>query len=360
MSTGRDRLDETDYSTISITGDNWRKQQAAHANELEEFEQIERQVQLGSSLAFSGSQSINAATLQQARRPAPQPIINELDESVDSGGWDVPEDLGASQRTTIRVRSDDEAVRWQDTGAHSAATYIGEQYGDDDPLMNSYQDATQYPSHSSPTRTNRSSEEEHDAVSPPAAPGAADVDTGDYGRTSSSMYRTADSPSWGRVTQPADTSFDSDSEYPPDSVLSSSRGASLSATTTPGARMSESTLRKISSRTAALHHNTRPTIERPTLADDTMGSIDAHVSEYSAGASTIRPGSVSRPLSTQRRLANTLAGSTPHGANNRSRSAGRGSPRTGGTVATAAEFTKDMHVLEAKAKELEDEIQAYR
>jgi hypothetical protein len=229
--------------------------------------------------------------------------------------------------------------------AHPAHTYIDEQYGDDDPLRSSLQMVSDDADVNVPEILASHSEEDMHMYEPAIFPHSGSRAEAQGGLRFTPANRVSASPSWGRVTQPVESSFDSDADYPHSGAVS--RGAAHTM-----GRMSDSTLRKISTRAAALQQTTRSTLERPTLADDTHGDLDA----ASYGSAPVRPGSVTRPMSAQRRLANTQA-AAPQG---RSRSAGRGAGRGAGHSPTAAEFTKDLHVLDEKARELETEIQTYR
>jgi hypothetical protein len=330
---------------------------------------------LSTSRSFGGAPQ--AATAASARRPAPQPI-DELDESVDSEGWGVEEAVG---RGTNRSQQHSTDEGWPQPDAQPVHTYIDEQYGDDDPLLSSFQMVSEnaegspppdaHPAHTyideqygddDPLRSSLQmvsddadvnvpeilashSEEDMHTYEPAILPHSGSRAEVQGGTGFTPANRVSASPSWGRVTQPVESSFDSETDYPHSGTVGRSAALTMG-------RMSDSTLRKISTRAAALQQNTRPTLERPALADDTRGDLDA----ASYGSAPVRPGSVTRPMSTQRRLANTQA-AAPQG---RSRSAGRGAGRGAGHSPTAAEFTKDLHVLDEKARELETEIQTYR
>lgn len=163
--------------------------------------------------------------------------------------------------------------------------------------------------------------------------------------------RNTESPSWGRSTQPVGNSLESDGASEQDD----SRSGPLSSRTLEAnkvARMSNSALRKISSRTAALHSQAPPSkVERPTLADDTNSARDGF---SDAEESTAKNVQYTRPTPVRRGLASTHAGPTPT-AKPRSSSTG-GRLRPGAVAAADAAQTN----LTGKAQELEKELETYR
>jgi hypothetical protein len=94
------------------------------------------------------------------------------------------------------------------------------------------------------------------------------------------------------------------------------------------------------------------------LADDTSGAYDDREDDASARDAQSRGVVYTRPLSSQRRLANTLAAPT---------STSQGKPRSGSTgrlsqasrPASGANVTASDYISD-KAKELEAELQTYR
>lgn len=399
-----DHLEET---TATVTAEQWKRQQQANYHELLEFEQIERQVEMGSSLALTTSRGLSAPII--AQRPKPHVPVDRSQESVESdGGWGDAQEYGSQERAVVPEQQGwGHSARPASAPVYTASTAAAgaeEDFGDDDHMSESY---NQTMPHSYGDYSGKHArvvddmeaedygEDEEWARSPSvgvlatksAAGRSSSPNAGSTARlgaqhAGTTSLRTAESPSWGRVTQPVQNSFDSEQDDPPRDPRSSSSAygqppAPPSSTVNSSSsqstvRMSESTLRKISSRTAALQQSHRPTLERPVLADDTSG--DRHNSNNNNGydhgggsgawerdnnaPAAVRPAPVSRPLSAQRRLANTMTAAAPP---NRARSAGRGSGAAGrgaGRTTTAAEFTQD--ILEEKARELEEEIQTYR
>jgi len=163
--------------------------------------------------------------------------------------------------------------------------------------------------------------------------------------------RNTESPSWGRSTQPVGNSIESDGASEQDDT----RSGPLSSRTLEAnkvARMSNSALRKISSRTAALHSQAPPSrVERPTLADDTNSARDGF---SDAEESTTKNVQYTRPTPVRRGLASTHAGPAPAAKPRSSSTGGRLRP---GAV-TAADASQAN--LTGKAQELEKELETYR
>ena len=417
-----DRLAQTTYteqSTVNITGEEWKQQQSAAADELQEFELIEKQLESSSILratpTLSGFTDVprDGSSFNKSRQQQDRPVVMEsLRESVESDGWDDAYKLDNYTSATTQLKTT--TTSYNTTNMNNNTTRSTEEenevseideYGytyrdfidhnhdgaDSDQDLNfgntmktsgSYWKAPATRPSLSATTTSTAA----------AGSGAADMEHEDsdyddridrspspnsgattrlpsssaFDLRSTARLSSSESPSWGRVTQPDTDTFDEDTqdvEYSTaDAPRSSTSGVSHESdftSTTRARRMSDSALRKISSRTAALHQGTQSRIERPILADDT------NTTQRQPQATSVSTGERSeiskevihtRPLSMQQRLASTT--NSAIGGKQRSNSVGGRLSRTPASQQSEGELTQAA--LVEKAKELETELQTYR
>jgi hypothetical protein len=350
-----------DYSTVSIAGDHWRQQQRSAVDELQEFELIEQQLEYSNGFKPNASTSITHSTATNSHR-GPGTKLDDSHVTEESEGWDEAYDV---ERSTSRGA----ASRPQPAPISKPQT-VAEQYDEDFEVEETY-DRTYtntmqgYEREYAQDDSNEYDVEYNDFGSPDvvapapsaARPRSGSPNSGASARPSANsaqpVARASESPSWGRTTQPVENSYNSGDDHSDGPLSAVSHGSSSALGRT--ARMSESTLRKISTRTAALHQSTRPTLERPVLADDTSGATEDADSQDAPARGVV----YTRPLSTQRRLANTLAApSSANQAKARSGSAGRSTQAPRG--AAGASTSASDYMLSDKARELEAELQTYR
>ena len=188
--------------------------------------------------------------------------------------------------------------------------------------------------------------------------------------TAAPAMRATESPSWGRSTQPVRHSF-SENEGA-GSEQDDSRGGfgstSRAAEGAKMARMSNSALRKISSRTAALHGQGQTPVsrlERPTLADDTQRNSDRNAfsdpeDEETAPQEVIytRPTPVRRASGPAATVG--VGAGAGRGAAAKPRSSSTGGRLRPGAMSAAGTAPGNFGDLSEKAQALEQELQTYR
>lgn len=389
--------DTLDQSTINIAGPQWQQQRNAVQNELDEFEQIEKHLENSTSYnpsavrgSMQTSQQLNSrpATQQPARSAGGAHGNTMHSEDSYGGDWDDAyehEPFDSTKKSfglnTITSYALDESV---DSGGEAQYSEHGYDRLEEQPVQRSTRpvaNTDDFPSsdqddmhdalnnqrtrvlnetatRSSATRPSQEHESEYNynrerSVSPNAG---ASARIG--GVSQASAARPSESPSWGRVTQPSGESYASHDYNPPPMERSNSSEQREQAM--KGARMSNSALKKISSRTAALHHQpAQHRVERPALADDTNAQTFSRDEEYSEQDEPVRDVVYTRPVSAQRRLASThSAGAVAAGtAKPRSGSAGGRLSNRGSGADSAA---KSQDILSEKARDLEAELETYR
>lgn len=416
--------DVLDSSTINIGGEQWQQQHAAGQEELDEFELIERQLENSSlantlgvvnkSLAHSSHFVSNQANIANTiSRPAV--VKHSTDDWSDAYEHDSfaktkntqregtqPKPSGytyqpeTSSRADMESEEDEYAEDFNGSDDEDALIYRNDLHKNSTSESGVRQSVSDYIHSTSPPRRGNNTHEhdkneqehqdsEEDRPKPSSRPSysthwgnASDSLTQDnidsnadtHARQNSApAMRATESPSWGRSTQPVGHSFSENEGV--GSEQDDSRGGSRGAEGAKMARMSNSALRKISSRTAALHgqgHTPVSRLERPTLADDTSKS-NAGDAFSDAEDDDVPPQGViyTRPTPVRRSLASTHsgpaavgAGASKGGAKPRSSSTG-GRLRPGAVGAGTATGLDASHAaLSEKAQALEQELQTYR
>lgn len=401
-----------DQSTISIAGNQWQQQRNAVQNELEEFELIEKQLENSSTFNPSATRASVQSSAQFNNRAHTQhdarsdlagtrnsTMRNEERDAEEEdeyrGDWDDAyeheeqfETAGKSTSKSFGLNSTnpyalDESIDSASNGTEHTAgaeksfgrSQLTEGIRSTRPMaqkedsMSSDVDDTDFTStdrRSAPAtgseavrpnviQPNRGDGRHQERSVSPNAGASARV--GSSNTNLASDPRAAESPSWGRVTRPSHDSFSEQAPY-------DYSQASDQRDTMKVARMSNSALKKISSRTAALHNPPAShRVDRPSLADDANLHAPEEYSEQDEVPS--REVVYTRPVSAQRRLANTHSGGSATGvaAKPRSGSAGgrlaqRGNGAGGGAVGDSS--NQSQAALNEKARDLAAELETYR
>ncbi len=317
-------------------------------------------------------------------------VYHKTDSNNYYGGGDADKDSEDEQYAEDFSGSDDEVAQFRSQEPHSSHRISTNE-------NTVRQSVSDYIHSTSPPRQNHQEQEpghdfEERSSKPSARPsyskhwdGRPDSPTEDqeerdsYGDTrteetrlhaAAPTMRATESPSWGRSTQPVRHSFSENEGAGSEQDDSRSGFASTSSRTAEGAkmaRMSNSALRKISSRTAALHGQGQTPVsrmERPTLADDAQrndgrDAFSDPEEEETAQQEVIytRPTPVRRasgPAATLGVGAGTAKGAT------KPRSSSTGGRLRPGAMTAAGTASGGVDALSEKAQALEQELQTYR
>lgn len=404
----RSGYDILDNSTISIAGNQWQQQCNAVQNELDEFEQIEKQLEISNtSTLVRDSQSTNnhfnnnhnaaAQNLQHKTQPDPlQSTVRGEEEGNYGGDWDdayeheqfetTDKSLSFGLHTTTSYAPDKSAdssnlgqtYEERESGMYDHSIRNQQKQPDTEDFMSSDLDDTRA-SRGSFTATggravrpnvvqsNRSEDVSRERSESPNAGASARVGS----QAGTAAARASESPSWGRVTRPSEDFYAASDEGQAQERSHSSEQQQHrqrdQRESMKVARMSNSALKKISSRTAALHNPpAQHRVARPTLADDTnvrASREEVVEEEYSEQEEPARDVVYTRPVSTQRLLSNTHSTTAGNASNTTSRprsgsAGGRLASRRGGGAGATSSHSQSA--LSEKARDLAAELETYR